>query len=57
MKHGKKYVESLKLIESSKLYDPDEAVKLARERLLLLQARLKARKERRKEEKRKKKGG
>lgn len=29
MKHGKKYVESLKLIESSKLYDPDEAVKLA----------------------------
>ena len=34
-----------------------EAVKLARERLLLLQARLKARKEHRKEEKRKKKGG
>ncbi len=29
MKHGKKYVESLKLIESSKLYDPEEAVKLA----------------------------
>ena len=29
MKHGKKYSESLKLIESSKLYDPDEAVKLA----------------------------
>ena len=29
MKHGKKYAESLKLIESSKLYDPDEAVKLA----------------------------
>ena len=29
MKHGKKYVESLKLIESSKLYDTDEAVKLA----------------------------
>ena len=29
MKHGKKYIESAKLIESSKLYDPDEAVKLA----------------------------
>ena len=29
MKHGKKYVESAKLIERSKLYDPDEAVKLA----------------------------
>ena len=29
MKHGKKYLESAKLIESSKLYDPDEAVKLA----------------------------
>ncbi len=26
MKHGKKYIESAKLIESSKLYDPDEAV-------------------------------
>ena len=24
MKHGKKYLESAKLIESSKLYDPDE---------------------------------
>ena len=29
MKHGKKYLESVKLIESGKLYDPDEAVKLA----------------------------
>ncbi len=29
MKHGKKYLESAKTIESSKLYDPDEAVKLA----------------------------
>ena len=29
MKHGKKYIESAKLIESSKLYDPVEAVKLA----------------------------
>ena len=29
MTHGKKYVESAKLIETGKLYDPDEAVKLA----------------------------
>ena len=29
MKHGKKYLESAKHIESNKLYDPDEAVKLA----------------------------
>ena len=29
MKHGKKYLESVKLIERSKLYDPDEAIKLA----------------------------
>ena len=29
MKHGKKYLESVKLIERNKLYDPDEAVKLA----------------------------
>jgi len=29
MKHGKKYAESVKLIERNKLYDPDEAVKLA----------------------------
>ena len=29
MKHGKKYQESVKLIETGKLYDPDEAVKLA----------------------------
>ena len=29
MKHGKKYLESAKLIESNKLYDPDEAVKIA----------------------------
>lgn len=29
MKHGKKYAESVKLIERNKLYDPEEAVKLA----------------------------
>ena len=29
MKHGKKYLESVKLIERNRLYDPDEAVKLA----------------------------
>ena len=29
MKHGKKYIERAKLIERSKLEDPDEAVKLA----------------------------
>ena len=29
MKHGKKYLESAKLIERNKLYDPDEAIKLA----------------------------
>lgn len=29
MKHGKKYAESAKLIERNKLYDPEEAVKLA----------------------------
>ena len=29
MKHGKKYLESVKLIERNKLYDPDEAIKLA----------------------------
>ena len=29
MKHGKKYIESAKLIERNKLYDPDEAIKLA----------------------------
>ena len=29
MKHGKKYLESVKLIERCKLYDPDEAIKLA----------------------------
>ncbi len=29
MKHGKKYLESAKLIEAGKLYDPEEAVKLA----------------------------
>ena len=29
MKHGKKYIDSLKLIEAGKLYDPDEAVKVA----------------------------
>ena len=26
MKHGKKYIESAKLIERSKLYDPDEEI-------------------------------
>lgn len=31
MKHGKKYLESVKLIERNRLYDPDEAVKLALE--------------------------
>ena len=31
MKHGKKYIESAKLIDRTKLYDPDEAVKLAQE--------------------------
>ena len=31
MKHGKKYIESAKLIDRTKLYDPDEAVKLAKE--------------------------
>jgi large subunit ribosomal protein L1 len=29
MKHGKKYLESAKLIETGKLYDPEDAVKLA----------------------------
>lgn len=29
MKHGKKYLESLKLVDSQKLYDIDEAVELA----------------------------
>lgn len=29
MKHGKKYIDSQKLIESSKLYETDEAIKLA----------------------------
>lgn len=29
MKHGKKYVESAKLIDKAKLYDPDEALELA----------------------------
>lgn len=29
MKHGKKYQDSAKLIETGKLYDPDEGVKLA----------------------------
>ena len=29
MKHGKKYLDSVKLIEAGKLYDPEEAVKLA----------------------------
>lgn len=31
MKHGKKYQDSVKLIEAGKLYDPDEAVKLVLE--------------------------
>ena len=29
MKHGKKYIESAKLIDKSKLYDPNEALELA----------------------------
>ena len=29
MKHGKKYIESTKLIDRSKLYDPNEALELA----------------------------
>ena len=29
MKHGKKYIESAKLIERAKLYDPEEAIALA----------------------------
>ena len=29
MKHGKKYQDSVKLIETGKLYDPDEAINLA----------------------------
>lgn len=29
MKHGKKYIESAKLIDRTKLYDPDEALELA----------------------------
>ncbi len=31
MKHGKKYLDSAKLVERSRLYDPDEAVKLAQQ--------------------------
>ena len=30
MKHGKKYVEAAKLIDRSKLYDPDEAIELVK---------------------------
>ncbi len=30
MKHGKKYVEAAKLIERSKLYDPEEAIELVK---------------------------
>ncbi len=29
MKHGKKYVDSVKLVDSAKLYDPQEALELA----------------------------
>ena len=29
MKHGKKYIESAKLVDRSKLYDPSEALELA----------------------------
>ena len=28
MKHGKKYLESLKLVDAQKLYDTEEAVEL-----------------------------
>ena len=31
MKHGKKYLDSKKLIESSKLYDPAEAISLVKQ--------------------------
>lgn len=31
MKHGKKYVDSLKLIEQGKLYDPKEAIELVKQ--------------------------
>jgi len=30
-KHGKKYLEALKLIDSSKLYQPQEAVSLLKQ--------------------------
>ena len=31
MKHGKKYIDSKKLIDSLKLYEPDEAVNLVKQ--------------------------
>lgn len=31
MKHGKKYIESAKLVDRTKLYDPEEAIKLVKE--------------------------
>ena len=31
MKHGKKYLESKKLIEENKLYDPAEAISLVKQ--------------------------
>ncbi len=31
MKHGKKYIDSKKLIDATKLYDPDEAIELVKQ--------------------------
>ena len=31
MKHGKKYTDSKKLIDSTKLYDPAEAIELVKQ--------------------------
>ena len=30
MKHGKKYMETAKAVDRAKLYDPDEAIALAK---------------------------
>ena len=37
MKHGKKYVDSAKLVDRSKLYESDEALKLVPARKLSLE--------------------
>ena len=34
MKRGKKYLESLKLVDRTKLYDPTEAIELVQKLLL-----------------------